>query len=303
MSDSKSEVETNVQRCYSTWGETYYRDYYGENAPYPPVHINLLRELIINSGAKSVIDAGCGPASFLRHLTGDNLELYGFDLTAEMVSEAKRVMTDLGFNPNQVWQGSVLKEYDYRRPSFPLRYDAAICFGVLPHIPVQDDETVLQNLFNSVSPGGLVIVEARNALFSLFTQNRYTYEFVRDELIRSEELIAYADSKKPEITEALVTYQKHFRMDLPPTGIGKTGEPGYDQVLSRTHNPLVLAQQFTQMGFQNVQTLFYHFHALPPMFAGLTGDFFKAASVRMESPRDWRGYFMASAFIITGTRP
>lgn len=44
MSDSKSEVETNIQRCYSTWGETYYRDYYGENAPYPPVHINLLRE-------------------------------------------------------------------------------------------------------------------------------------------------------------------------------------------------------------------------------------------------------------------
>ena len=41
-----SDVEKRVQDCYSTWGESYYDEYYGEGAPYPPVHAKLLREMV-----------------------------------------------------------------------------------------------------------------------------------------------------------------------------------------------------------------------------------------------------------------
>ena len=54
--------------------------------------------------------------------------------------------------------------------------------GVLPHVPKGSDVEVVGNLRDSVGDGGLVVVEARNQLFALFTFNRYTYELVRDEL-------------------------------------------------------------------------------------------------------------------------
>ena len=106
--EKREQIEAAVRSCYSTWGTSYYRDYYGPGAPYPPVHVDLLRRLVLESGAKTVLDAGCGPASFLRHLAGDRLELFGFDLTAEMVDEGKRVFGELGLDPEHVWQGSVL---------------------------------------------------------------------------------------------------------------------------------------------------------------------------------------------------
>jgi hypothetical protein len=93
-----------------------------------------------------------------------------------------------------------------------------------------------------------------------------------------------------------------FRMDVPPIRKGKSGEPGYDEVLSRTHNPLVLREQFAAAGFSNVRVLFYHYHCMPPMFEARMPEIFRKLSMEMENPNDWRGYFMASAFIVTGQR-
>ena len=91
-------------------------------------------------------------------------------------------------------------------------------------------------------------------------------------------------------------------MDLPPVRGGKAGEPGYDQVLSRTHNPFVLRAKVEEAGFKDVEVLFYHYHCLPPMFEAAMPEEFRKQSVAMENPRDWRGHFMASAFIVTGVR-
>ena len=49
--------------------------------------------------------------------------------------------------------------------------------------------------------------------------------------------------------------------------------------------------------------LFYHYHALPPMLEAAAPELFRRASVAMEDPRDWRGHFMASAFVLVGRRP
>jgi len=90
-------------------------------------------------------------------------------------------------------------------------------------------------------------------------------------------------------------------MDLPTIRKGKKDEPGYDEVLSRTHNPFEVKAQFERAGFKDVQTLFYHFHGFPPMFEKEAPKEFKKLSLAMEkNPNDWRGHFMASAFLITG---
>jgi hypothetical protein len=84
---------------------------------------------------------------------------------------------------------------------------------------------------------------------------------------------------------------------------GYTDEPGYDEVLSRTHNPFELVAEARAAGLVDVQTLFYHYHCLPPMVEGLLPNAFRRESLSLENPRDWRGHFMASAFIVVGKRP
>ena len=293
--------EDAVRDCYSTWSENYYDRYYGPDAAYPPVHTEILRGVLLESGARSVLDAGCGPASFLRSLTDLPLDLYGFDLTPEMVLEARRVLPDLG--PERIWEGSVIEPESFRCPSGdPASFDAAVCVGVFPHIPAEIESGVLANLRNAVVEGGVVAVEARNQLFSLFTLNRYSHQFFVEHLIRPDGLREVFGAESDRVDEALQGLEERFRMDIPPVRSGEGGKPGYDEVLSRTHNPIVLREQLIEAGFREVKVLFYHYHALPPMFESAMPEPFARASLAMEDPTDWRGYFMASAFLIVGRR-
>ena len=298
----ESRLEDQVKACYSTWSTTYFDEYYGEQAPYPPVQVDLVTRLLNEHGARTVLDAGCGPASMMRRLPED-LDVYGFDLTPEMVTEAKRVLAERGVGEEMVWQGSVLDPTAYRPPDrADLTFDAAICVGVLPHIPETNDAGVIGNLRDSVVDGGLVVVEARNALFSLFTLNRYSHEFFMDQLIPLEELRRSAGSEADELESAVSKLEAMFRMDQPPVRKGKQDEPGYDEILSRNHNPLVVAELFRDAGLTDVRTLFFHFHSLPPMFGSRVPELFRRSSEGMENPTDWRGYFMASAFMVAGRR-
>ena len=290
-----SRHEDAIKSCYSTWSRSYYDEYYGEKAPYPPVHRDLIKRLLKEADVRTLLDAGCGPASFLRELTDQRLDLYGFDLTPQMVEEARRVLAEAGVPASHVWEGSVTDASAYRPPSGEAReFDAAVCSGVLPHVPKEADPIVIANLRGAVRDGGLVILEARNQLFSLFTLNRYSYEFFMSELL--------GDASPETLATVLPELQQRFRMDLPPVRKGKQDEPGYDEVLSRTHNPHVLRQQVADAGFKDVRLLFYHYHCLPPMFERQLGDTFRQLSLAMEAPDDWRGFYMASAFLVAARR-
>jgi SAM-dependent methyltransferase len=305
MFTDREKIEAQVRACYAGWSDNYHRNYYGPQAAYPPVHRDLLRRELLASGATNLLDAGCGSASFLRELADTGIEFYGFDLTPEMVAEGRRVFAKLGLPPQRLWQGSVMDANAFTDPDGRLtgRFDAVVCSGVLPHIPEAEDRRVIAHLHAAARPGGLVLLEARNALFALFTLNRYSMEFFQSDLLRLEQLRAQASTaEKAALDEAVRQLQARFRMDLPPKRTGQPDEPGYDEVLSRTHNPFILQKQFSDQGFRDVRVLFYHYHCLPPMLAGELPDLFRARSLAMEDPNDWRGHFMASAFIVAGVR-
>jgi len=299
-----NEIEADVKACYSTWSDNYYDSYYGANALYPPIHRDLLIRILREANVNNLLDAGCGPASFLREIVDTGIDLYGFDLTPEMVVEARRVLSDNGVPPEHIWEGSVTSLQSFQLPGSEEvgGFDAVICVGVLPHIPPEADTVVISNLRQAVKLGGLVILEARNQLFSLFTLNRYSHQFFLETLIRTDELKESAGDRSEKLDDALRKLEKQFRMDLPPVRKGKEDEPGYDEVLSRTHNPLVLKEQFATAGMKDIQLLFYHYHCLPPMLEAEMPDFFLTQSLAMEDPSDWRGYFMASAFLLAGRR-
>src|SRR6185436_6693622 len=84
MVRSRQSSESSVQSCYSTWSRTYFDEYYRSRSAYPPIHAAILKRLLRRAGVKSLLDAGCGPASFLRQVPR-GIDVYGFDLTPEMV--------------------------------------------------------------------------------------------------------------------------------------------------------------------------------------------------------------------------
>ena len=299
-----AEIENAVKQCYSTWGESYYEDYYGPNAAYPPVHLPLITGIVDQVSPKRLLDAGCGPASMLRHLVRQGREIYGFDLTPEMIVEAQRVMGNQGVPKNRIWQGSIIARDAFNCPTEKAApYDLVLSVGVLPHLQDGDEMQVIQNLYDCLKPGGVTVVEARNELFSLFTLNRYTRDFFSKRLLQVQRLRDQSGAELAGFETAISQMEGMFRTDLPPIRKGKQGEPGYDEVVSRLHNPLVLGRQFAEAGFSRIRTLFYHYHCLPPMLSEKVPQLFRQQSLAMEAdPENWRGYFMASAFVVVATR-
>ena len=92
-----SKSEKSIQNCYSTWGKRYYSDYYQSNKAYPPVHTEIIKEILKAENPNSLLDGGCGPASMLRDLSDLGIDLYGFDLTTEMINEAKIYLKNLNY--------------------------------------------------------------------------------------------------------------------------------------------------------------------------------------------------------------
>ena len=64
------------------------------------------------------------------------------------------------------------------------------------------------------------------------------------------------------------------------------------------HNPLLIEEKITEFGLDLINVYYYHFHAsLPEIEIIHPKEFYKASS-KMENPLDWRGMFMASAFVV-----
>ena len=291
-----SKSEKSIQNCYSTWGKRYYSDYYQSNKAYPPVHTEIIKEILKAENPTSLLDGGCGPASMLRDLSDLGIDLYGFDLTAEMINEAKDIFKKLKLPSNRLWQGSVLNQNDFTSsPTGKRTFDAAICFGVLPHILKGQEEKVFDNFINVLNSGSIFAIEARNELFSLFSLNRYSKDFFMDKLI-NKNLYKTTGFDYEFVSKTLDNY---FDTNLPLLRKGYEKEPGYDEITSRLHNPFELSELAKSKGLVDVEILFYHYHALPPLFENkVNKELYKEKSLDIENPRDWRGHFLASAFIL-----
>jgi hypothetical protein len=70
-------------------------------------------------------------------------------------------------------------------------------------------------------------------------------------------------------------------------------------VFSKTHNPLNIEKDLldkTNLSLQGIY--FYHFHFLPPAFENNFPVKFRRESWKIENPTDWRGFFLASGFVV-----
>ena len=294
MSESKKSVDSHYDAVASRYHERYERNrLYDLSLPYPADYfrLQLLLNSVISKRIKRVIEVGVGEGTPLSTLGKAGIDVWGFDISAEMIKKSKEKMEKNGMNPDQIFWADVQDPTTYAHALKDGQFDGLIAMGVMPH--VENDDMVLKNMSTLVRPGGSVFIEFRNKLLSLFSFNRYTADFILNDL-----LAGVSDEVKDVVKKDL---ESRLRMDMPPIRdkLENSDAPGYDAILSKFHNPFEVIELFKKHGFTDIQLCWYHYHPSMPCLEENMPETFRKEAIRLEhEPSNWRGYFLCSAFVI-----
>lgn len=253
---------------------------------YPANHFAFQQMLnvLAEENAEHILEVGIGHGNAIPVLAGAGHSVSGFDIDDALVEKSRSRMTELGLDPGAVSWGDIQDSTSYPGIRRRAPFDALIAMGVLPH--VRYERPALENMRALVRPGGLVFVECRNSLFSLITFNRYTHEFLMEDLLHD----APAD-----VREAVDAYiRPRLEMDRPPQS----------SHASRFHNPLTIPRVFAEAGFEDIVIRPFHYHAGMPILESQLGQSFRDGSIALENePSGWRGLFLCSAYVVQARRP
>lgn len=288
-------VSSHYDGSASSYADQYDPERIWTSDEYPAnlFRLRLLQGLLSDAGARSVYDLGCGDATPLIRIAERGIQVAGSDISLEMVRFARSNIAAAGHSASLISQldaedpQAVRAEQDLRGQS-----DAVIAMGVIPHI--RDDSAFVTAMTGFVRPGGQLLLQFRNSLFSMFTFNRMTKDFVLNELLAPVD---------PAITDVVAAdLDTRLAIDQPPLRTRPTGD-GYDQILSRFHNPFELADVVRSCGYHDIRFHWYNYHPAYPMLAGqIDRDDYRRAQVALEGDSSWRGMFLCSAGVIEATR-
>jgi len=259
--------------------------------------LKLLLKSFKENSIKRTIEVGVGEGTPLSTLAKEGIEVSGFDISHAMVKRAKESIAATGQNPDNIIWGDIQDRTSYQPLLSGGLFDGLMAMGVMPH--VEDDDLCLRNMKDMVKPNGMVFIEFRNSLFSLFTFNRYTHEFIMDELLSgvSGEVKNTVDGFLRSKLEMSLPIQRDVIDDDPNT-------VGYDAILSKFHNPLTIIKKFEELGFIDAELLWYHFHPAMPHLSAVNESQYREDAIHLESfSNDWRGMFLCSAFVVQARKP
>ena len=288
-------VASHYDGSAATYRDQYDPDKLWTNAEYPANYfrLQLVQRLLAESGARSLYELGVGDATPLATIGATGLRVAGHDISPEMVKVAKTIMQEHGLDPDAV---ALLDSEDAdamaKEQSRVGTFDAVMALGVIPHI--RDDAAFVRAMDGFLRPGGQLLLQFRNSMFSLFTFNRITKEFILDELM----------APVPAVIREVVARDLDARLavDKPPLRTRPTGD-GYDEILSRFHNPFELADVVRAAGYRDIRFHWYNYHPAYPMLAGqIDPTEYRQAQMDLEHEGTWRGMFLCSAGVIEATK-
>lgn len=286
-----------VEDFYDSVAQEYFKFYQPESMSYKHgigdyFRLQIVLRRLARRKARSVFEVGVGDGTPLQYMHRMGLDVAGCDLSPNMVTIARERLREAGVEEPSIIQADICNAVELAPALMREPADSVIALGVMPH--VEKDLVALRNMRALVRDDGSLLIEFRNSLFSLFTFNRYTHDFVVDEL-----LAPVSDGVKARVSERL---RSMLRMDLPPSrDIAPDGaSPGYDAIRAKFHNPFEIPKLLAEAGFQNPVFHWYHFHAGMPMIQDELGDDYDTDSVALEHEmsNDWRGYFLCSAVLV-----
>jgi len=284
----QSTLENTLPQFDFSFTHEQYQDLFNPNREggYPGNHVAYRHALNVlhERKANRLLEVGVGSGLAIPVFSGAGMEFFGFDNNPEMVAKSKMEMQKYGLPDDHVVWGDIEDSISLSPIRNSGQFDGLVAMGVLPH--VTHERAALRNMWHLVKPGGTIFVECRNKLFSLVTFNRFTYEFILDDLLMGVD---------PAVRDATAEFLKtRLDTDMPPI---PTGHP------AKQHNPLEIDKVFVDAGFVNVSVTPFHYHAATPRLEKQLGASFRTESMALENePSGWRGLFLCSAFIVEAKR-
>ena len=289
---NNKKLKQKAKNYYDQEAEDYISQYQRSYDQYPAnlIRIKFIIERLGKSKVKTILDVGCGTAGPMIKLLKKGFEVTGFDFSEDMVTQGKKELVKAGYD-------SELIKLVYLEDTTELpgkKFDAVIALGVFPHL--LNERKALVNIRKMLNPGGLVFIEFRNDLFAAFSFNKYSLEFFLNRLIDVNSLPKHLGSGLIDF------YSNKLKVDY-PTNV-TDGRISYTDILANFQNPLTIGKElFNSCGFSVTDIHFYHFHALPPIFEKKYPKIFRELSLKLEKTNDWKGYLMASAFVVEAKKP
>lgn len=279
-----------------TYHEQYDPDLIWKNDEYPANYFRLQKviDILKDKGARSFYDLGAGEASpAIGICEALGIDFRGSDLSPEMVRIGRDNLVAHGMDP--AWLELVdIRDMDAIKMEAKRvgQFDAVIALGVIPH--VEDDSWFVEAMSLFLKPGGTLILQFRNSMFSMFTFNRLTKDYILDEVMAPI---------PQEFKDAVaVDLDGRLAVDKPPIRRRDDGH-GYDEILSKFNNPFELAEVVKSHGFTDLSYRWYNFHPTYPMIAGeFDPKEYRQAQIDLEADTSWRGMFLCSAGMIIASK-
>lgn len=284
MNDAqKQNCIKHYESCVERYIETYDRSYPGY--PGNQKRLEIIQSIVQKHHPRRLLYIGCGPCIPVVYLMRESgCDIRAIDFSVKMIERARRTLQEEGFNPDIATLGDI--EDPDTLPDG--EFDLAVIPGVFTHL--EEDARALRNLNHKLRPGGVLVAEFRNELFSCFSFNRFSYDFYANSLFEN---LTVPDAAQEAYDHFL---KKRFQIDM-DEDIPHRSTHTHKGYWNKFHNPLNIRSLLERYGFSWEENYFYHYHAFPPGLEKQSPELFKQLSLKLESPSDWRGHLMASAFL------
>lgn len=237
-------------------------------------------------GATSLVEIGVGGGNGVPHVLAAGLDFAGIDHNPAMVETTRGILSDLGGNPDHVIVADAEDAASMAILPGAGSFDSLVGLGIMPH--AHDQEATVANLAALVRPGGELFLEFRNSMFSLITFNRFTTDFIAEDL-----LAGVSPATRERVWDFVADRVAMDRPPLPSSGVDAL----YD-------NPLALIPRYRALGYEDVSVHPFHYHAAMPVLESADPEAFRRESLALEDDDSgWRGLFLCSAFLLRLVRP
>lgn len=242
----------------------------------------IIFKLIERHKPSKIIDAGCGAGMPLINIKKRGFNITGYDKSKNMVLEAKENLKKNNLSPNLVF-------YDNFENPKNIKNNSVDCIlGMGAFYYAKNVNKTLLNQKKKLKKNGRLIFSLRNRLFDVITLNNYTKKFL-DEIYETKKLKREWIKEYNNLTKNFTDRKKiKLKKNIDEAGVNN----------HVPHNPLTISDEMKKLGLSVEGIYFYHFHAFPPVFETFDKDYYRKISWQIENPLDWRGFLLASTFIV-----